>query len=41
MTLFDIWFISIVLSLSANIILVVLLITKVGELDDMRNSKWK
>ena len=41
MTLYDIWFISIVLSLSANIILVVLLITKVGELDDMRNSKWK
>jgi|TARA_Y100000296_G_C5159092_1_gene250821 hypothetical protein len=41
MNLFDIWFISIVLSISANIILVVLLMTKIGELNEMRNAKWK
>jgi len=41
MNLFDIWFISIVLSVGANIILVVLLITKTSEIEEMRNSKWK
>tara|TARA_R110002020_G_scaffold325197_2_gene540832 strand:+ start:2487 stop:2612 length:126 start_codon:yes stop_codon:yes gene_type:complete len=41
MNLFDIWFISIVLSTSANIILVVLLMTKIGELNEMKGTKWK
>jgi|TARA_R100000781_G_C4056826_1_gene119651 hypothetical protein len=41
MNLFDIWFISIVLSISANIILVVLLMTKISEINEMRSTKWK
>ena len=41
MNLFDIWFMSIVISISTNIILIVLLMTKIGELNEMRSTKWK
>ena len=41
MNLFDIWFISIILSVITNIVLIALLLNKTSELNEMKDSQWK